>query len=88
MHRSWENMRAWLDTAHVLAQFGSKKERARALYRTFVETGVGEGKGTDLTGGGLKGRQPTGMLGIGRPAVGIAVERGETIVREKGYSIG
>ena len=58
--------RGWLDTEYVLAQFGNRKEPARELYRTFVEAGMGEGKRTDLTGGGLirslKGWHPTGKL--------------------------
>jgi putative transposase len=58
--------RSWLDTAYVLARFTERKEKARTLYRAFVEAGAREGKRTDLTGGGLlrslKGWQPTGKL--------------------------
>jgi hypothetical protein len=43
----------WQDTDKVLKLFGHKAGPARRAYRTFVEKAIGEGKRTDLTGGGL-----------------------------------
>jgi REP element-mobilizing transposase RayT/lambda repressor-like predicted transcriptional regulator len=43
----------WQDTDKVLNLFGHKAGPARRAYRTFVEKAIGEGKRTDLTGGGL-----------------------------------
>jgi putative transposase len=37
----------------VLRQFGDKTDSARALYRSFVEAGISEGRRNDLSGGGL-----------------------------------
>ena len=45
--------RQWLDTEYVLRQFSDKAEPARALYRAFVQAGIGEGRRNDLAGGGL-----------------------------------
>jgi putative transposase len=45
--------REWLDSGYVLTQFSDKTDRARTLYRAFVETGLAEGQRNDLTGGGL-----------------------------------
>jgi putative transposase len=43
----------WQDTKYVLAYFGDTPSRARAVYRSFVEKGVPEGRRHDLIGGGL-----------------------------------
>ncbi|HDY71000.1 MAG TPA: hypothetical protein ENH50_04970 [Nitrospirae bacterium] len=43
----------WMDTEHVLAQFGTKKKAARKAYRRFTEEGVNIKYGSELTGGGL-----------------------------------
>lgn len=43
----------WQDTDKVLKLFGHKAGPARRAYRAFVEKAIGEGKRTDLTGGGL-----------------------------------
>jgi putative transposase len=45
--------RDWMDTSHVLAQFGSRKNAARNAYRTFVMEGMKQGRIPELTGGGL-----------------------------------
>ena len=43
----------WMDSAHVLAQFGSTKRKAITEYHRFVQEGMGEGPKAELTGGGL-----------------------------------
>jgi len=43
----------WQDTDKVLRFFGQKAGSARRAYGTFVKKGIGQGKRTDLTGGGL-----------------------------------
>jgi REP-associated tyrosine transposase len=43
----------WQDTDEVLGRFSGKREMARRRYREFVEAGVGQGRRTDLVGGGL-----------------------------------
>jgi putative transposase len=43
----------WQDTGAVLAMFGKKLGAARRAYRAFVEEGIGQGRRSDLTGGGL-----------------------------------
>jgi len=43
----------WMDTDYVLAQFGSRKGKAREAYRGFVAEGMGMGRRKELTGGGL-----------------------------------
>jgi putative transposase len=43
----------WQDTETVLAYFGNKKKQARNAYRTFVGEGLDQGRGDDLTSGGL-----------------------------------
>ena len=45
--------RDWQDSDYVLQQFSNRTEKARSLYRTFLEKGVSEGSRNDLTGGGL-----------------------------------
>jgi putative transposase len=42
----------WQDTDKVLNLFGHKAGPARRAYRAFVKKAIGEGKRTDLTGGG------------------------------------
>ena len=51
----------WQDTDKVLKLFGHKAGPARCAYRAFVEKAIGEGKRTDLTGGGLV-RSAGGLL--------------------------
>jgi len=43
----------WMDTAHVLAQFGRTRRHAVTAYRTFVREGLTMGRVPELTGGGL-----------------------------------
>src|SRR3990172_2456343 len=43
----------WMDTDHVLLQFGNTKRKGRAEYRKFMREGVGLGPQPELTGGGL-----------------------------------
>lgn len=43
----------WMDTAHVLAQFGRTRRKAVTAYRTFVREGLAMGHVPELTGGGL-----------------------------------
>jgi REP element-mobilizing transposase RayT len=43
----------WQNTDEVLSRFGKRSGSARKLYRGFVQKGLGMGKRTDLTGGGL-----------------------------------
>lgn len=43
----------WQDTSTVLVQFDPKLNAARRKYREFVEKGIGMGKRSDLSGGGL-----------------------------------
>jgi len=44
---------SWMDRAHVLGQFASRKGKAIREYRRFVQEGLGEGHNPMLTGGGL-----------------------------------
>lgn len=46
-------MHAWMDTGAVLSQFGRTRRKAIAEYRRFVQEGIGEGRSSELTGGGL-----------------------------------
>jgi hypothetical protein len=43
----------WLDTAHVLAQFGRTRRQAVTAYRSVVGAGLRMGYVPELTGGGL-----------------------------------
>jgi len=43
----------WQDSDKVLSLFGTGVRSARKRYRSFVETGVAQGKRPELTGGGL-----------------------------------
>jgi REP element-mobilizing transposase RayT len=43
----------WQDVEKVLGLFGKRVSSARRQYRVFVEKGIGQGKRTDLIGGGL-----------------------------------
>lgn len=43
----------WQDTEYVLAYFGDTRSKARAVYRSFVEKGISQGRRPDLIGGGL-----------------------------------
>ncbi|MEJ2696495.1 MAG: transposase [Candidatus Sulfobium sp.] len=45
--------RPWMDTDHVLAQFGSSRRKALHAYRKFMREGSSEGESKELTGGGL-----------------------------------
>lgn len=45
--------KSWMDTDHVLAQFGTKRSTARNTYRRFVEEGIALGRRSEFTGGGL-----------------------------------
>ncbi len=45
--------REWQETSGVLGFFGEKVTLARRAYKEFMEKGVGQGRRTDLTGGGL-----------------------------------
>jgi hypothetical protein len=45
--------RPWQDVEYVLGCFGSTEGRAKKEYLAFVESGVGQGRRKDLTGGGL-----------------------------------
>ena len=44
---------AWQDTAAVLQQFGTTQRWARREYLRFVAEGMGQGRRTELQGGGL-----------------------------------
>jgi hypothetical protein len=69
--------RHWQDVEYVLKHFSDKTERARALYRSFVEEGVSKGRRSDLVGGGLvrsnEGWRPTkgaeSVKNGGRPSI-------------------
>ena len=43
----------WMDVDSVLSQFGDTWRKAISEYRRFMQEGVGRGKVTELTGGGL-----------------------------------
>ena len=43
----------WQDTDLVLQLFGKSKYVARKKYRDFVEKGIGRGRNSEMTGGGL-----------------------------------
>jgi putative transposase len=43
----------WMDTGHVLAQFGETRKQAIREYRRFMTEGLTMGKQPELTGGGL-----------------------------------
>lgn len=45
--------RSWQDSEYTLSMFSCTVDAARTLYRTFVESGIAEGKRKDLTGGGF-----------------------------------
>ena len=53
----------WQDTDKVLRLFAKKTGSARRAYRVFVEKGIGQGKRSDLTGGGLV-RSAGGWAGV------------------------
>jgi putative transposase len=44
----------WMDTDHVLAEFGKTGRQAIKEYRRFIAEGFSLGKQPELTGGGLK----------------------------------
>ena len=43
----------WQDDTYVLKLFDNQKATARRLYKRFVDKGIGQGKRSELTGGGL-----------------------------------
>ncbi len=43
----------WQNINYVLSFFGKQRSAARKKYQQFLEKGIGQGKRTDLTGGGL-----------------------------------
>jgi len=45
--------RQWLDSNYVLRHFSTRTTMARRFYRSFVESGIPEGRRKDLTGGGF-----------------------------------
>ncbi len=45
--------RPWQDTDYVLSFFGQTGRKAREAYGSYVESGIGQGRRTELTGGGL-----------------------------------
>jgi len=45
--------REWQDTDTVLKYFGTKRRRAQRKYLDYVREGIGQGKRSDLMGGGL-----------------------------------
>lgn len=45
--------RVWQDAEYVLGLFASAKDDAKALYRSYVEAGIEQGRREDLSGGGL-----------------------------------
>jgi putative transposase len=45
--------RPWQETGYVLSQFSDDRKKAVRAYRSFVQEGSGQGKRTDLVGGGL-----------------------------------
>ncbi len=54
---------AWQDTEYVLGLFGNKASTAGSEYSRFVFSGIGQGKRSDLTGGGLL-RSHGGWTGV------------------------
>jgi hypothetical protein len=75
--------RHWQDVEYVLKHFSDKIERARALYRSFVEEGVSKGRRSDLVGGGLV-RSNEGW----RPTKGAERRKGdEQILGSSGFAI-
>lgn len=54
---------AWQDTEYVLGLFGDKSSKAGSEYSRFVRGGIGQGKRSDLTGGGLL-RSHGGWTGV------------------------
>ena len=45
--------RAWQDADYALGFFAGAKDDAKALYRSYVEGGIEQGRREDLSGGGL-----------------------------------
>jgi len=45
--------RPWQDVDYVLSSFGGTAKSARKAYISYVEGGIGQGRQSDLTGGGL-----------------------------------
>jgi putative transposase len=45
--------RPWQDVDYVLSSFGGTTKSARKAYISYVEGGIGQGRQSDLTGGGL-----------------------------------
>lgn len=60
-HYPWSGHRAvvgkirhpWMDTDHVLSEFGATRRKALNEYRRFMQEGFGQGQMPELTGGGL-----------------------------------
>jgi hypothetical protein len=44
--------RPWQDTDYVLSFFGRKLTKPRQAYGAYVQSGIGQGRGNELTGGG------------------------------------
>lgn len=53
----------WQDTEYVLSLFGNKAQSAGSEYSRFIRGGIGQGKRSDLTGGGLL-RSHGGWTGV------------------------
>lgn len=45
--------RPWQETDYVLSFFGQTLRKARQAYNRYVESGIGQGRRNELTGGGL-----------------------------------
>lgn len=55
--------RPWQVVDEVLSHFGSRPQSARRAYRTFVSSGVSQGRRSELQGGGLR-RSAGGWEGV------------------------
>ena len=70
----------WMDSDHVLLQFGSTRRRGLAAYRTFMQEGVGLGHQAALTGGGLLRSLGGWSQVLARRRTGQAAEGDERIL--------
>jgi hypothetical protein len=77
--------RPWQNTQAVLGRFGKTTRPARNAYRRFVQAGIGQGRRSELTGGGLV-RSAGGWAEVkAKRRAGVAAKSDERILGDSGF---
>lgn len=75
----------WQDTQAVLGCFGKTTRPARNAYRRFMQAGIGQGRRSELTGGGLV-RSAGGWTEVkAKRRAGVTAKSDERILGDGGF---